>query len=194
MGLISSIRAALGLADPKSSTEDDSQRGSLQSRRPIPHLPPPPAPLKPSSRQTAPQSAEQNQYTARAEQGDNNVVRTFPGLRDTLGPLPLTKEMIANVVQPGTPGHFLIGSLHESGGVIPIRIGRSGDNLYTELERSIGEASHFLAHADSNAKDAFSGECMLYHHFGKQFGMKHPMRNYQERWGCPKCGIFNPGP
>ncbi len=184
MSLISSIRAALGLADPKAAEPTVSPRETLTPRRPIPHLPPPPAP----------KSAEQNHDTAPEAPSAPIGIRAFPGLQETIGPLPLNKEAISNAVNPGIPGHFLIGSQQEGGGVIPELIGRSADDLSAELERCIGKASHFLAHEDANAREAFFGECLLYHNIGSQFGMTHPMRSHEERWGCPKCGIFNPGP
>ena len=197
MGLISLIRAGLGLADPEAKKPSVSPEQPLPSRKPISHLPPPPAPLNPCKGQTAPQFTERNHHAAPAPAVAPSlpiVMRSFPDLPGTLGPLPLTKEAIASTVPPGMPGHFLIGSLHESGGVIPKRLGRSSYNLYAELEGSIGNASHFMAHVDSDAKEAFLGECTLYHNFDKHDDIKHPMRSLKEGWGCPKCGIFNPGP
>ena len=195
MRLISLIRARLGFADPEAKKQRGSPEQPIRSRAPISHLPPPPAPLDTSKRKTIPQSADPRNHAVPAIASSAPIViKSFPNLPGTTGPHPLTKESIANSMSPGIPGHFLIGSLHESGGVIPKRIGRSSDNLYAELEGYIGESTHFIAHIDFDAKKAFFGECILYHHFGKHVGMKHPMRNLKEGWGCPKCGIFNPGP
>lgn len=178
MGLVSSICAALGLTGSGAPKALRSPELRPAARKPIPHLPPPPAPL--------PGIGNEIHLTP-------IVLSTFPDLQGTLGPLPLSKEAISEGVAPGKPGHFLIGSLHESGGLIPKQIGRSSDDLYSKLEEALGLETHFMAHIDSDARAAFIGECKLYHLFGKQIG-KHPLRTFEEGWGCPKCGIFNPGP
>lgn len=122
------------------------------------------------------------------------VLESFPNLPNTVGPFQLTKEMIAKIIPPFNPGHFAVGAIHESGGLIPEQIGRSDVDLSSKLEEVIGSATHFMAHIDLNLQSAFRAECILYHLFGKALGLSHPMRNFEQRWDCPKCGIFNPGP
>lgn len=181
MGIISSIRSALGISG-LSAPEKPHQvvvPHAPNPRRQIPLTPPPSAPQPNSQYQTPPNPI---------------FLQTFPGHPDTIGPLPLSKEVISQNVQPFKPGHFSLGSIHESGGFIPKLIGRSFSDLSAELEKVIGSETHFMAHVDRDAQSAFHGECRLFHLLVKELGIKHPMRSRDEGWGCPLCGVFNPGP
>jgi hypothetical protein len=194
MGIISSIRAALGLASSDRPNSSNSAVVTPQPPKQIQHLPPPPAPSNCHQLQTAAPPKSQNQSKALAQVPLTINVKTLPNFQSWIGPLPLTKVAISKAVIPHKPGHFLIGSLDDKGNMTVKMIGRSSDNLYSELEKFIGEISHFVAHLDPTARDSFIEACMLFHCLGRQAGIKHPMRSYEEGWGCPKCGIFNPGP
>ena len=195
MSLITLLRGALRVVGFTSSDPPSHPDSAPKLRDPIPHLPPPPAPELPSNNRAAGTSNVRNSAEAQLKApADPFVLRAFPDLPNSLGPLPLTKETISENVPPFMPGHFSLGLLHESGGLIPSRIGRSSDNLLAELEEAIGSATHFMAHIDSDARSAFVRECVLYHLFGKDLRLGHPMRTFKEGWACPRCGVFNPGP
>jgi hypothetical protein len=193
MGIISSIRAALGLASSDRPNSSNSAVLPPHQLKQIPYLPNPPAPSNWHQLQTATPPKLQKSTKSIAEVPLTINVNTLPNFKSWIGPLPLTKDAISRAVIPYKPGHFFIGTLHDKGSLIVKMMGRSSNDLHAELEKFIGEASHFMAHVDPTARDSFLEACILFHCLGRHVGIKHPMRSYEEGWGCPKCGIFNPG-
>jgi hypothetical protein len=193
MGIISLILAALGLAssDRPKPSKSGVLRPNLNDQ--IPHLPPPSLPSTGHHLQTETRPKSENPQKSPDPVQLTINLRNLPNFQRWIGPLPLTNDTISKSIIPYKPGHFLIGMLHDKDKLIVKKIGRSSDNLCAELEKFSSYASHFIAHVDLTAQESFIEACLLYHSFGKKSGLKHPMRSFEEGWGCPKCGIFNVG-
>lgn len=182
MNILSSILKKLLSSWGKAEIAPENRNSSQGFCEQIPHLPPPSAPSRTVNTES-PKKA-----------GSEIIISSFPDLQNTVGPVPLTNETISIHIPKSHPGHFALGSNHENGGLILKSIGYSSNDLSAELERAIGTETHFMAHVDSDDKSAFIGACMLYHQFRDKLNITHPMKRFDQIWGCPKCGVFNPGP
>lgn len=182
MNIFSSILKKLFPSCDKVEISPENTATTKEFCEPIPHLTPPPAPSQSVNTESPPKVLSEI------------IISSFPGLQDTIGPFPLTNETISIYIPDSQSGHFALGSNHENGGLILKLIGYSSNDLSAELEKAIGTDTHFMAHVDSDDKSAFIGACMLYHQFRDKLEITHPMKRFDQIWGCPKCGIFNPGP
>lgn len=115
-------------------------------------------------------------------------------IKELEGPFPLNNIIIEEMLQIPNPGHFAVGSLIDDDYLLVVAIGRSDSDVGAELCKQVGNQSHFMVKIDMDSHSAFWAECELYHLYGTRIGMRHPLRKLGDRWSCPKCGIFNPGP
>ena len=110
---------------------------------------------------------------------------------DMQGPYPYNAESVDEHVDPDRIGNFALGSADEKGNLTVGYLGRSDDDLRSEIKRHIGEKQypHFKFSYASSARDAYLKECRNYHGlFLGRPNQMHPAKPSDGTLACPVCG------
>lgn len=116
-----------------------------------------------------------------------------PNIEGLRGPFELTSGAVDSVINSQQFGCFAAGTKIGDTSIQVGVIGRSECGLAVEILNHSTSHSHFMVLTTPDPESAFDLECRLYHKFGRNLQIRHPLRPFEKGWPCPKCGIFNPG-
>ncbi len=108
------------------------------------------------------------------------------------GPFPLNSVSIGALSGDG-PGVYILDR-NASGDTFYVHyVGRSDSTLKGRLLfwTQNGSYRRFKYAFYTTSKDAFMGECNLYHDYPGSDNENHPQRPEDENWKCPRCNIFD---
>lgn len=109
-----------------------------------------------------------------------------PTLSDTFS---LDHDRINQKIIYASPGVYVLDAT-TSGGFTVSYTGRSDTDVNKRLHDWVGKYKYFKFAYSSSPKDAFEGECNLYHDYRPADNAVHPARPNGSGWKCPRCGIF----
>ena len=95
------------------------------------------------------------------------------------------------VAEKGRAGVYGLGRIGANGKFHALYVGRSEADLAAALKRHIGEYGAFVFGYRSSPREAFHGECELYHLLEPDDNAAHPERPDGSDWRCPLCRLFN---
>jgi len=104
---------------------------------------------------------------------------------------PFNDGGIGSAVTSFSPGVYVLGSPHPSGGVTVGYVGRADTDLANRLKNHElrGRYSHFVFAYAVSADDAYKKECEMYHEWiGHLGGQIHPAKPERSSIRCPECG------
>ena len=103
------------------------------------------------------------------------------------GPLTLTANMLNAKVTQRSPGNYALGNITADGRFMVSYVGRSDDDLNSQLHHHVGNHPMFKFSYASSAKAAFLKECENYHDFAPSDNKTHPAKPDDTNWRCPYC-------
>jgi hypothetical protein len=108
---------------------------------------------------------------------------------DLFGPYTLDETTVNRVV-PNRIGVYALGSQTPQSELTVRYVGRSDNDVcvrLTQWARS-GKYGHFMVKTVTTTKDAYDGECRLYHMFSGLDNNVHPAKPAGTNYTCPTCG------
>lgn len=108
------------------------------------------------------------------------------------GPYVLIPDKIDEIVTAKTPGNYALGYIADKNFIV-VYIGRSDNDLNSELKKLVfckSDCLFFKFFLVKSADEAFEKECLNYHDFGGNTGLKnnkHPVPLKGFDWKCPVC-------
>lgn len=103
------------------------------------------------------------------------------------GPHRLIVDDIDAVIAGRSAGTFAIGHLDYKGRFVVQYVGRSDNDLRSQLKSKIGAEPYFKHLCFETARQAFEKECELFHAFQPPGNFLHPERPAGTDWKCPHC-------
>lgn len=103
------------------------------------------------------------------------------------GPHRLIVDDIDAAIVSRSAGTFAIGHLDHKGRFVVQYVGRSDNDLRTQLRAKIGAEPYFKHRCFETAREAFEKECELFHAFQPPGNFLHPERPPGSDWKCPHC-------
>jgi hypothetical protein len=110
--------------------------------------------------------------------------------KELSGPYRLTFESIDCAVARHSPGVYALGHVGGDGRFYTHHVGRADSDLRHRLRNHIGAAMMFKYRYAPSSREAFEGECALFHDLGPPGNRVHPDRPKGTSWTCPRCQIF----
>ena len=109
---------------------------------------------------------------------------------DMSGPFSFTDNGIDSAIHDNKIGNYALGSENPKGGLNVSYVGRSDNDLKSELKQRLQTHpnSHFKASYANSAKEAYEKECKNYHDFDPSQNQIHPAKP-NSNYGCPICGL-----
>lgn len=101
----------------------------------------------------------------------------------------LTDDNINQVIKRISPGVYVLDKTSD-GPFKTSYTGRSDVDVNKRLHDWVGKYRFFRFAYSSSPKDAFEGECNLYHDYSPADNAVHPARPNGSGWKCPRCTIF----
>lgn len=107
-----------------------------------------------------------------------------------LGPYQLSFDTIDATLTRQSAGVYALGYLDERGRFCINHVGRSDEDLRSQLLHYIGSDPLFKYTYCMSSQTAFERECDLFHDFSPPGNRLHPDRPRGTRWRCHRCEIF----
>ena len=106
------------------------------------------------------------------------------------GPFSFTESGIDSAIHDNKIGNYALGSKNDKNGLGISYVGRSDNDLKSELKQRLQTHphSHFKASYANSVEEAYIKECQNYHDFSPPENEIHPAKP-NSNINCPICGI-----